>query len=197
VTEETGVKEHEGKQFESIQFTEDIRMQEYTDCRFAHCRFADIALTDVVFRNCEFEDCTFRNVDVSGLRMQNTVLLSSACVGMDWSEVRALGRLFPLFREIRNSTLKLNNFFKMKLPKLHIAESQLLDCAFMECTLTESTFHKVDFQNTTFQDCDLSKSDFREAKNYKLNTESNRVAKAKFSLPEVVGLLDNLNVIIE
>jgi uncharacterized protein YjbI with pentapeptide repeats len=58
-------------------------------------------------------------------------------------------------------------------------------------------FRQVDFLNTTFQDCDLSKSDFREAKNYRINTESNRVAKARFSLPEVVGLLDNLNVIIE
>jgi uncharacterized protein YjbI with pentapeptide repeats len=127
--------EDEGKEFVSLHFESDIRAHEYTECRFERCRFTGMALADVVFRNCVFADCTFRNVDVTGLRMQNAVLLSTACVGIDWSEVRALGKLFPLFKEIRGCTLKLNNFFKMKLPKLRIAESQLLDCAFMECAL--------------------------------------------------------------
>ena len=187
----------EGARFEGETYDADIRLREYSECRFERCRFDGMALTDVVFMNCAFVDCTFRNVDVVGLRMQNTELLSSACVGIDWSEVRALGRLFPLFREIRGCTLKLNNFFKMKLPKFPVVESQLLDCAFMECNLSESVFRRVDFLNTTFQDCDLSKADFREARNYRINTSSNRVAKARFSLPEVVGLLDNLNIIIE
>ncbi len=180
--------------FEGETYDADIRLREYSECRFERCRFDGMALTDVVFMNCAFVDFTFRNVDVVGLRMQNTELLSSACVGIDWSEVRALGRLFPLFKEIRGCTLKFNNFFKMKLPKFPVVESQLLDCAFMECNLS---FRRVDFLKTTFQDCDLSKADFREARNYRINTSSNRVAKARFSLPEVVGLLDNLNIIID
>ncbi len=183
--------------FEGIHFAADIIRREYSECRFERCRFDGIALRDVVFSNCEFLECMFRNVDVAGLRMQNAVLLSTACVGIDWSEVRALGRLFPLFKEIKGCTLKFNNFFKMKLPRLSIAESQILDCAFMECLLSESVFRQVDFLNTSFQDCDLSKADFREARNYRINTSSNKMAKARFSLPEVVGLLDNLNIIIE
>ncbi len=192
-----GVETLDGAVFEGLRFAEDLVRREYSECRFEGCRFDGMALRDVVFSNCEFRECTFRNVDVAGLRMQNAVLLSTACVGIDWSEVRALGRLFPLFREIRGCTLKLNNFFKMKLPKFPIAESQVLDCAFMECVLSESVFRQVDFLNTSFQDCDLSKADFREARNYRINTSSNKLAKARFTLPEVVGLLDNLNIIIE
>ncbi len=187
----------DGAAFEGVHFDADLVRREYSECRFERCRFDGMALLDIVFSNCEFVECAFRNVDVAGLRMQNAVLRSTACVGIDWSEVRALGRLFPLFKEIRGCTLKLNTFFKMKLPRLSVADSSIVDCAFMECVLSGSVFRQVDFLETTFQDCDLSKADFREARNYRINTSSNKVAKARFSLPEVVGLLDNLNIIIE
>ncbi len=191
------MEEHERAHFESLHCAEDILRRSYSECTFTECKFTDMALRDVVFSNCVFEGCAFHTVDVSGLRMQNTSLLSTACVGIDWSEVRALGRLFPLFGTLRGSTFKLNNFFKMKLPKLAVADSSFLDCAFMESDLSGSVFRNVDFQSTTFQECNLSKADFREARNYRINTTVNKVSKAKFSLPEVVGLLDSLNVIIE
>ncbi len=189
--------EYDSKRFEGVRYNSDLKTHSYSECVFDHCQFLDCALVDVVFINCIFCDCTFRNVDISGLRMQNMSLQDCACIGIDWSEVRRTGKLFPLFKEIRGSTLKFNNFFKMKMPKLSITTTSLLDCAFMECDLSGSAFLHVDFQDSTFQDCDLSKTDFREARNYRINTTSNRVAKARFSLPEVVGLLHNLNVIIE
>lgn len=189
--------EYDGTRFKGQRYDCDIKAHEYSECTFERCHFADMALKDVVFSNCVFDGCTFRNVDVSGLRMQNTLLLACACIGIDWSEVRRTGKLFPLFKEIRGCTLKFNNFFKMKIPKIPIVDSSLLDCAFMECDLSGSEFRNADFRETTFQDCDLSKADFRDARNYRINTTSNRLAKARFSLPEVVGLLHNLDVIIE
>lgn len=189
--------EHDSKRFEGMRYDSDIESNEYAECLFEQCQFMDMALRNVVFSNCVFTGCTFRNVDMSGLRMQNASFQDCAFIGIDWSEVRRTGKLFPLFKEIGGCTLKFNNFFKMKIPKISIVDSSLLDCAFMECELAGSVFRNVDFQDTTFQDCDLSKADFREARNYKINTTSNRVRKARFSLPEVVGLLDNLDVIIE
>lgn len=189
--------EYDSKRFEGVRYDADIRLHKYSECMFKQCQFADMALKDIVFSNCVFDGCTFRNVDMAGLRMQNASFRASACIGIDWSEVRRTGRLFPLFKEICGCTLKFNNFFKMKIPKMAVADSSLLDCAFMECDLSGSVFRNVDFQDTTFQDCDLSKADFREARSYRINTASNRVGKARFSLPEVVGLLDSLDVIIE
>ena len=189
--------EYDGKRFERVRYDADVKLHIYSECVFARCHFEDIALKDIVFSNCRFESCTFRNVDVSGLRMQNMALFECACIGIDWSEARRTGKLFPFFKEIRACTLKFNNFFRMKIAKLSVEDSSLLDCAFMECDLSGSVFRNVDFQDTTFQECDLAKADFREARNYRINTTSNRVRKARFSLPEVVGLLDNLDVIIE
>ncbi|MCC8181341.1 MAG: pentapeptide repeat-containing protein [Planctomycetes bacterium] len=189
--------EFDEKRFAGERYDADLTSRQYSSCLFNNCQFVDMALQDVVFSNCEFTDCTFRNVNVSGLSMQNSIFHACACIGIDWSEVRRAGKLFPLFKEFRGCTLKFNNFFKMKLPKTVIIDSSLLDCGFMECDLSSSVFRNVDFQDTTFQDCDLSKADFREARNYRINTFANRVGKAKFSLPEVIGLLDNLGVIIE
>ncbi len=109
----------DGAAFEGIHFASDIVRREYAECRFEQCRFDGMAFRDVAFSNCEFVECTFRNADVAGLRMQNTVLLSTACVGIDWSEVRA-GKLFPLFKEIKGCTLKFNAFFRMKLRRLSV-----------------------------------------------------------------------------
>lgn len=189
--------EDDGKRFEGVRYDSDIKSREYSECVFERCHFAEMALRDVVFSNCVFDGCAFRNVDASGLRMQNASFRACACIGIDWSEVRRTGRLFPLFKEIRGCTLRFNSFFKMKIPKMSVVDSSLFDCAFMECNLSGSVFRNVDFRDTTFQDCDLSKSDFRDARNYRINTTSNRVDKARFSLPEAVGLLDNLGVIIE
>lgn len=189
--------ESDGKRFEDIRFDTDIVRHVYSECTFERCHFADMALNDVVFANCAFTACTFRNVDVAGLGMQNASFRASACIGVDWSETRRRGRLFPLFKEIHGCTLKFNNFFKMKLPKMSVADSSLLDCAFMECDLSGSSFRRVDFQDTTFQECNLTKADFREAINYRINTAANRISKARFSMPEAVGLLCGLDIIIE
>jgi uncharacterized protein YjbI with pentapeptide repeats len=187
----------DGGEIDGLVFEDDVRGRRYSECTFVRCRFQGMALVDVVLSNCVFVDCAFRNVDVAGLRMQNTAFRSVVCVGIDWSEVRALGKLFPLFKEISGCVLQFNTFFKMKLSKLLFSDSKILDCSFMEANLAGSVFRGVDFLNSTFQDCDLTACDFREARNYRINTAANSMAGARFSLPEVVGLLDNLGVIIE
>ncbi|MCD7895996.1 MAG: pentapeptide repeat-containing protein [Planctomycetaceae bacterium] len=189
--------DYDGAHFAGMHIDADIHGLTYADCHFENCQFGNMALKDVVFTNCVFSDCVFKNVDVSLLRMQNTVFHTVACIGIDWSEIGRSGKLFPLFKEIRGCTLKFNSFYKNKLPKMPIVDSALLDCAFIECDLSGSVFRNSDFLNTTFQDCDLSKADFRQAKHYRINTASNRLQKARFSLPEVLGLLDNLDILIE
>lgn len=67
----------------------------------------------------------------------------------------------------------------------------------MEVQLKGADFSGTDLKKSTFQDCDLSKADFRGAKNYFISTESNKIKKAKFSMPEAVSLLGNLDIMIE
>lgn len=189
--------EERERRFVEMHYDTDIKAREYSECIFEHCIFAGIVLIDVVFDNCAFVNCTFRDVNLAGLRMQNATFRDTAFINIDWSEIRYASKLFPLVKEISKCILKYNNFSKMKLLKLPLVDSSLIDCAFLECDLSGSVFKNVDLQDTSFQECNLSKADFREARNYRINPESNRMHKAKFSLPEVVGLLTDLDISIE
>jgi hypothetical protein len=42
----------------------------------------------------------------------------------------------------------------------------------------------------------LEKADFSTAKNYTIDAENNKLKKAIFSLPEVIGLLSKYDIII-
>jgi uncharacterized protein YjbI with pentapeptide repeats len=60
---------------------------------------------------------------------------------------------------------------------------------FTEADLTAAKFENCDLQRTIFANTILEKSDFRTAFNYSIDPEINRIKKAKFSLPGVLGLL--------
>jgi len=48
-----------------------------------------------------------------------------------------------------------------------------------------------------FDNSVLEKTDFTTASNYSIDPEINRIKKAKFSLPAVVGLLNKYDIVIE
>ena len=44
-----------------------------------------------------------------------------------------------------------------------------------------------DFTRATFENTNIEKADFRTSFNYSMDPEINRIKKAKFSLPNVIG----------
>jgi len=45
-----------------------------------------------------------------------------------------------------------------------------------------------------FESTNLEKADFRSSFHYSINPEINKIKKAKFSLPAVIGLLDKYQI---
>ena len=68
---------------------------------------------------------------------------------------------------------------------------------FSYCELNFAIFKACDLQDAIFEQTNLEKADFRTAKNYTIDPEKNRIKKAKFSMPEVVGLLAKFDIQIE
>jgi uncharacterized protein YjbI with pentapeptide repeats len=72
------------------------------------------------------------------------------------------------------------------------------------CSLKQVDFAETDLSAAVFKNCDLTdavfmqtileKADFRTAKNYAFDPEQNKIKKAKFSLPDVAGLLNKYNI---
>lgn len=69
-----------------------------------------------------------------------------------------------------------------------------MDAAFSDCKLARVKFDDCDFAGCQFHQTDLSNADFTSSRNYFMNAETNKLKKTKFSLPEAVSLLANLEI---
>ena len=90
--------------------------------------------------------------------------------------------------------LQLSSFYKLKIKKTIFKSTKLEEVDFTETDLSGSVFENCDLHKTIFQQTILQKTDFRTAINYSINPEENNIKKAKFSLPDVVGLLNNYDI---
>lgn len=78
---------------------------------------------------------------------------------------------------------------------------------FSNCTLRETDFTEADLTGAVFDRCDLAgsvfdhtlleKADLRTAINFTIDPDRNRIAKARFSLEGLPGLLNRFDIIIE
>lgn len=68
---------------------------------------------------------------------------------------------------------------------------------FTSADFTASDFTKSDFKGATFEQTILQKCDFRNAINYQIHPDSNRIRQSKFSSDSIQGLLHAFEIIIE
>jgi uncharacterized protein YjbI with pentapeptide repeats len=104
---------------------------------------------------------------------------------------------FGLSFGFENCLLNYTSFYKTKIKKTIFRNSQLRETDFTECDLTDSLFDNCDFTGAMFSDTIIEKTDFRTSRNYSIDPETNRIKKAKFSLPAVLRLLDKYHIEIE
>lgn len=75
-------------------------------------------------------------------------------------------------------------------------ESKIHEAYFSNTILNGASFADSDLLGTIFHNCDLCKADFSTASRYSIDPQTNKIKKAKFSLPEAVGLLQGFDIII-
>jgi fluoroquinolone resistance protein len=74
--------------------------------------------------------------------------------------------------------------------------SKLKDSHFTNTMLKNVDFSGVDLAGTTFHNCDLCGADFSSSAQYNIDPSTNKIKKAKFSLPEAARLLLAFDVTI-
>ena len=85
----------------------------------------------------------------------------------------------------------------MELKNTKFKDCLLREVDFVETDMTGLNFVQCDFEGALFENTVLRKADFRSSFNYSINPELNQIAKAKFSLPEIKGLLNHYDIEIE
>ncbi|MEQ8583250.1 MAG: pentapeptide repeat-containing protein [Marinoscillum sp.] len=177
--------------FNGVNFTEQrLDKGEYNLCRFVNCSFSGVDLSYLVFSECVFENC-----DLSNARMN-----SSSWKEVQFNECKLLGLIFSdcnpflIAMNFRGCQLNFSSFYQLNLKGSKFEQCSLHEVDFTETNLTGASFYQSDLSGAIFENTILEKSDFRSAQNYALDPELNKLKKAKFSMPEVVGLLHKLDI---
>lgn len=185
----------------------DLRLQGDTfssgvveDCLFTRCRFQEVTLENFQVTGCQFVDCTFAGLHYKNMSCLNNAFQHCALSGVEWSALqdprkRDLG--FLPFESFSQCVLHHNVFYSLDLQKFDFHGCDLTGSSFDECDLRQADFSGCILQGTIFSHNDLRSADFRRASGYSLSLETNQGRGARFSLPEAVGLLAALGIVLE
>ena len=184
----------EHRTLDKVSFREKpLKIGEYENCVFQNCDFSESDISDVKFVECKFADCNLSVAKIRGTSFRDVEFKDCKMLGLRFDECGE----FLLSFNFDNCALDHSSFYKLKLKKTVFKDSQLKETDFTECDLSEAIFNKCNLARATFVNTNLEKADLRTAFNYSLDPEFNRIKKARFSLPSVIGLLDKYDLKIE
>lgn len=185
----------ENQFFEKINFKQSpLPKGEYENATFVACDFEQADLSGIVLTDCILTDSNLSNARISkstsfkGVRFQNCKVL-----GFLFSNSNAF--LFEV--SFDNCVLDFSVFEGLKMKKTRFKNCSLKQVDFSATDLTETIFADCDLNGAKFDRTILEKADLRTARHYTIDPEANRLKKARFSLPDVVGLLTKYNIVLD
>jgi len=178
---------------ETISGTSILNDNDFVNCAFKNCSFAGQDLSKFNFESCEFIGC-----DLTMCKMENTaysevVFNDCKLQGVEFGKCSKY--VFSVTFE--KCVLNYAVFLKNNLKKLRFVHCSIREAFFAECDLTQALFDNCDFEMTSFERCNLSGCDFRTSWNYIIIPSQNKLKKAKFAYPGVLGLLADLDIVVE
>lgn len=191
-------KYNEDQKFEQIKLKDEIlEDMEFVDCEFVDCALENCKLIRCTFSNCKFYKCKSVNLQTEYSQIKNAEFSECHLVGLHWSELAPVGKFAEPISKIEDCCLKYNTFTEMDFRKFDFSGSEVSGSTFSDCGLVESNFKQCGLDGTEFLRCDIRKADFREASGYQIDIMSNKMKGARFSFPEVVSLLNVLEIKID
>lgn len=184
----------EDQVFTNIDFTtRPLAATTFDGCSFTRCDFSNLILGSRTFSSCVFTDCNFSLVQPGNTSFQDVVFKGCKMLGVRFDQCNDFGLSFSFEQcQLNHAT-----FYGKKLKKTVFRECQLQETDFSHCDLTAAVFEQCDLHLALFEQTVLEKADFRTAYNYAIDSDINRIKKAKFSLAGVPGLLHKFDIVIE
>lgn len=170
-----------------------LEKMEYEVCIFKNCNFSNCSLKGSRFIETQFIDCNLSNADISGVSFQDVKFKACKMLGLHFDQCKPFG--FSVHFE--SCQLNHSVFYQLKVGQSAFVDCQLQGVDFTEADLSNVHLTNCDLLNAIFENTNLEKADFAQSFNYSINPEINKIKGAKFSLPEVIGLLDKYEIRIE
>lgn len=184
----------EDKHFQGDNFSEKrLETGEYENCQFSNCSFLNSDLSGIIFSDCTFSDCDMSMAKLNGTAFREVVFRNCKMLGLRFDACNT----FSLSFGFDACLLNFASFFKLSLRGTRFNNCKLEDVEWIETDLSQAVFKQCDFRNAIFEKTILQGADLRSSFNFSIDPENNLVSKAKFSLTNVVGLLDKYKLVIE
>ena len=183
---------HINKRFENIIWED----KHITGRNFDTCTFYKCSLKGCIFEDCYFEKCTFEECDLSLVKFKETSVSAakvnkSKAIGIVWYEASN-----PLSVAFTDSRISYSSFYGKNCKKAQFINCIADEVDFSNCNLSQSNFAGTDLKNAIFNNTDLTQANFVGALNYRISAAVNKIKKAKFSLPEALSFLYDLDIVI-
>lgn len=169
----------------------------FTDCNFENCSFEDCKIINCAFVNCKFYNCNIVSLALRYSEVKSAIFEKCNLIGVHWNELLPAGKYLHSLDMLKDCCLKYNTFTEMNFKKFDFTSNIIQESMFEECDLQESNFRDCGLEATEIYRCDIRKADFRGARGYVIDISSNKMKQAKFSYPEVISLLNTLQIKID
>jgi fluoroquinolone resistance protein len=182
------------KAFDKIDFAnKTLEKADYEACYFNNCNFLNADLSNIRFTDCEFTGCDLSTAKMVKTAFQNIKFKDCKLLGLHFDHCSDF--LFEV--DFENCILGLSSFYQRKLKKTRFKNCGLQEVDFAEADLSQAVFDNCDLAKAVFENTVLEKADFRTSFNYSINPEMNKIKKARFSMPGVIGLLDKYDIEVD
>jgi len=189
-TEEVYVTE---RTFDKEQFSlHPLPKGEYEDCHFINCDFSETDLGGSSFAGCTFTSCNLSMVKLAKTAFRDVHFKGCKMLGLHFETCNPFG----MSMHFEDCQLDHSSFYQVKMPGTRFRKVQLREADLTEADLSGSVFDDCDLSGATFDHSNLEKADLRGARQYSIDPEINKIRKAKFSMPDVVGLLHKYGIVI-
>jgi uncharacterized protein YjbI with pentapeptide repeats len=193
------VLDAETRHTEKVFREEDLEQVQVASSEFHECTFVRCSFVEAVLRTCRFIDCTFQQCDLSLVRVPGSTFSltrfeESKMIGIDWTrgDWAATGLGEPI--RFSKCAISHSTFIGLSLRGIKIRDCLALDVDFRDADLSQADFTGTDLSGSLFANTNLAEADLSAARNYHIAPEQNVLTKAKFSLPEAMSLLYNLDI---
>jgi len=166
---------------------------EYECCVFSNCHFSGSDLSEIRFIETEFIDCDWSNVKLEKTALQEVQFKRCKLLGLYFDHCKTFGFAATFI----DCQLNHSSFYQMDLTKVSFQDCQLEEVDFTEANLEGVSMQNCDLLNATFEHTNLQNADLSNSRNYMIDPELNRIKGARFSLPDVVGLLRKYGIKVE
>lgn len=174
-----------------------LRGMDFNACVFSNCDLTAALLEDSRFAACRFRSCNLSLAKLGGSSFREVSFASCKLAGVNWTEAATPRIKLPAQLSFEDCVLTDAVFLGLYLRGVSFINCLAKGADFREADLNGASLKGTDLSGALFGGTDLSGADLRQARNYAIRPDGNKLKGTRFSLPEAMGLLYCMDIELE